>query len=245
MKYFELIKVAKESTNENAPHTKQQLYVIFFRMLGFYAAPFFLMLNVSANKVSFFGLLLGLISSGLILSGYVFLGIVTYFFAVLLDHVDGVIARVNNTATFYGRFIDGFIGIIIVTLIRLSLSVLLAKNYGLNLIVWFGIISAILSPMHYLFFDRYSTFSRWINEEHPGKNIKPYLRGSLPVYYNKINDFQNISLLCIPLFYNFTNFFEYFLLAYFLVNIYLAVHTIYIHTISAYKNFVLPANPHR
>ena len=186
MKYFELIKVAKESTNENAPHTKQQLYVIFFRMLGFYAAPFFLMLNVSANKVSFFGLLLGLISSGLILSGYVFFGIVAYFFAVLLDHVDGVIARVNNTATFYGRFIDGFIGIIIVTLIRLSLSVLLTKNYGLNLIVWFGIISTILSPMHYLFFDRYIL----------NISSSDFIRPDISVFISKYSCSALINLFC-------------------------------------------------
>ena len=245
MKYNELIQAARESTNENAAHTKQQLYVLFFRMLGFYVAPLFLKLNVSANKVSLLGLLIGLIASGLILSGNVFSGIVAYFFAVLLDHVDGTIARVNNVATFFGRFIDGFIGIILVTVIRLSLSVLLTKTYGLNLIVWLGIISTIFSPMHYLFYDRYSAFSRWINEEHPNENIKPYLRGSMPLYYNKINDLQNILLLCLPLYFYFTNFYEYFLLIYFLLNIYMAIHTFYIYTLSAYKNFIIPAKPHR
>ena len=52
MKYNELIQAARESTNENSAHTKQQLYVLFFRMLGFYVAPLFLKLNVSANKMA-------------------------------------------------------------------------------------------------------------------------------------------------------------------------------------------------
>ena len=71
-----------------------------------------------------------------------------------------------------------------------------------------GIISTIFTPMHLLFYDRYSAFSRWINEEHPNENIKPYLRGSMPLYYNKINDLQNILLLCLPLYFYFTNFYE-------------------------------------
>ena len=74
MKYLEYLEKAKASTNEDAVHQKQQLVVLIFRKLGIYTAPLFLMFNVSANKITLFGFLLGLVSSGFIWHGNVIIG---------------------------------------------------------------------------------------------------------------------------------------------------------------------------
>ena len=41
MKYYDLLKIARESTQEKATHTKQQFSVKFFRELGFYFVPIY------------------------------------------------------------------------------------------------------------------------------------------------------------------------------------------------------------
>ena len=41
MKYYDLLQIARESTQEKATHTKQQFSVKFFRELGFYFVQFF------------------------------------------------------------------------------------------------------------------------------------------------------------------------------------------------------------
>ena len=145
MRYTELIQKAKDSTSETATHQRKRIVVVFFRKLGFYIAPIFLFTNVSANKITTLGLILGLLASGLIWNQNVIIGIIVYFFVVLLDHVDGTIARIKGEATFYGRFIDGFFGIVIDSSIKLSLCALILKENGFDIIVWIGITSSVLS----------------------------------------------------------------------------------------------------
>jgi len=245
MTYIEMLQKARESTSENAKHQKQQLKVLFFRRLGFYITPFFLMMNVSANKITFLGLFIGIVASLLIWTGNVFIGIVAYFFVVLLDHVDGTVARVRGEATFFGRFIDGYFDIVVDSCIRLAISALIAGTYGISWIVWLGIVSTILIPMHFLFYDRYSAFSRWINEEHPQVKIKPYLRGEKPMYFNIVEDVQILLLFCLPLYFYSATYSYVLLSIYFILNIYMAIYTLYTYTLSAYKNFIISAKPHR
>ena len=112
---------------------------------------------------------------------HIFTGIFLYIFVVLLDHVDGTVARVNGEATFYGRFIDGFFGIILNTLIKISVTGLILNEFGFNATVWLGIAATVLTPMHYLFYDRYSSFSRWINEQYPDKKYNSLFKNK---YWN-------------------------------------------------------------
>jgi len=245
MSYKEMLQEARSSTREVAKHQKEQLIVLIFRELGYYLSPAFMILNVSANKITVLGLILGVIAGALIWYGYLFWGVLFLFVEVILDHVDGTIARVRGEATFYGRFMDGFCGIIVSTITKLSLSGLVVSMSGFNGIAWLGVIATILTPMHFLFYDRYAAYARWINEEHNGFNIKPYLRGEMPAYFNKVNDLQMMLLFALPLFYYFSEYAYLFISIYFLLNIYLALHTLVVYSISAYKNFVVEAKPHR
>jgi len=244
MTYKEMLQKARDSTSEDAKHQKEQLIVLIFRELGYYISPLFMIINVSANKITVLGLILGLFAAALIWNGYLFLGVLFLFVEVILDHVDGTIARVRGESTFFGRFMDGFCGIIVSTFTKLSLSGFVVSIYGFNSLAWLGIITTVLTPMHYLFYDRYSAFARWINEEHKNIHIKPYLRGEMPAYFNKLNDIQLILLFALPLFYHF-NVDQLCISIYFLLNFYLALHTLFVYSFSAYKNFVIEAKPHR
>jgi len=245
MKYIELVNKARNSTRESASHMKEQVILVFFRKLGFYAAPIFLWMNISANTITTLGLILGILASALIWNQSIIFGILVYFIVVLLDHVDGTIARVKKEATFYGRFIDGFFGIITYSILRMVLSFLVVHKNGLDIIVWIGIVSAVLTPMHHLFYDRYSTFVRWIKDEGHNVETKPYLRPNAPRSTNIINDLQHILLFGLPIYYYFTDYWDWVLLTYFLLNIYLAIHTLIYYTKSAYTHFRVSAKPHR
>lgn len=240
-----MLRKARDSTSEVAKHQKEQLIVQIFRELGYYVSPAFMILNVSANKITVLGLILGVFAAALIWHGNLFWGVLFLFFEVILDHVDGTIARVRGEATFYGRFVDGICGIIVTTSIKFSLTGLVISISGLNSVAWLGLITTILTPTHLLFYDRYSAYARWINEEHKDINLNPYLRGEMPAYFNKLNDLQMMLLFVLPLFYYFSEYSHHLISIYFLLNIYLALHTFFVYGVSAYKNFCVGAKPHR
>lgn len=230
---------------EGSKHQKQQFFVKVFRFVGNLLAPIFIMFNVSANKITLLAFILGITSCLLIINNNVYIAITIYVISGILDHIDGTVARFNDKASFYGRFIDGFTGIILSTFIKLSISILVFNLIGFNYIFWIGIIATVICPIHYLYYDRYSTFARWINEEYSDISIKPYLRNKMPFFYNNANDFQNFLLFCLPIYYNFQYYNSLIILIYFLVNIFMAIFTINSYTLSAYRNFLVPAKKHR
>ena len=76
------------------------------------------------------------------------------------------------------------------------------------------------------------------------KNIIPYLRINTGIF-NLINDFQKILIFALPFYYHINHLNIILLSLYFLLHIYMAIHTIVVYTISAYKNFLVKAEPHR
>ena len=244
MRYTELLQKARESTIEKAAHQRKRFVIVFFRELGFYITPIFLFMNVTANKITTLGLILGLVAAALIWNQNVIMGIVVYFIVVLLDHVDGTVSRIKGEATFYGRFIDGFFGIVIESSLKLSLSALVAQKNGLDIIVWSGIVSSVLTPLHHLFYDRYSTFVRWIKEEGHTLKTKPYIRPSMSGLFNTLSDAQSILIFSLPVYF-LSDYWEWIILIYFLLNIYLALYTLIYYTKSAYVYFRINAKPHR
>ena len=245
MRYSELVQKGRRSTREKSSHMTMEITPVFFRTLGFYVAPIFLVAGVSANTITVTGLILGLLASALIWSQKVFLGIVIVFLVYLLDYIDGTVARTKDEATFYGRFIDGFFGIIFHSVLRLGLSALIAEDDGLTPIVWLGIFSSVLCPMHFLFYDRYSAFVRWIKEEGHAVGTKPYLIPNAPRVMNIINDVQHILLFSLPLYYYRSDYWVWILSLYFALNIYMAFYALFSHTKSASLHFRISAKPHR
>jgi phosphatidylglycerophosphate synthase len=92
--------------------------------------------------------------------------------------VDGNIARVKGTSTFFGKFIDGYIDIITLTALRLSLAFFVFVNNGPHYLIWIGVLSVILTPYHHLTLDRYSAYARWITED-TSVQLEPYLRNKI------------------------------------------------------------------
>ena len=83
--YKKLVQEAKQSTTETSAHLSEQLVVLFFRKLGFYVAPFFLKLNISANKITVIGLILGVWGAVLLWDKQVIGGVCIYFIVTMLE----------------------------------------------------------------------------------------------------------------------------------------------------------------
>jgi len=80
------------------------------RPLSFYLAVPFLNHGISANQVTYLAFILGVISLIFFSVGLWWTSLLaTFLFLtnVLLDHVDGNICRVMNSASYYGKFLDG------------------------------------------------------------------------------------------------------------------------------------------
>ncbi|MFA6279084.1 MAG: CDP-alcohol phosphatidyltransferase family protein [Candidatus Paceibacterota bacterium] len=79
---------------------------ILQRVLSIYLTRLFLITNVTANQVSAAVLVVGALSAAAIFLGYIWLGFFLVYFSILLDAVDGEIARYRKTYSLRGVYLD-------------------------------------------------------------------------------------------------------------------------------------------
>ena len=204
-----------------------------FRYLSFFITPFFLKLNISANVTTCLSGGIGVLATLFIFFGtkqYLIIGLWIFLFSHLIDFVDGNIARVKGTSTFFGKFIDGYIDIITLTALRLSLAFFVFVNNGPHYLIWIGVLSVILTPYHHLTLDRYSAYARWITED-TSVQLEPYLRNKImPLTLgNMMCDLQCV-LIFIIMFNPYIG-----LVVYFTVGVVEAIFCIISHLLAASK----------
>src|SRR5437868_6204865 len=74
--------------------------------------------GVTPNTLTLLGLLLSILTAAIVSQGFLLVGGLLVLFAGIFDMFDGAIARISNTATTFGAFIDS-------TLDRYSESIIL------------------------------------------------------------------------------------------------------------------------
>lgn len=118
----------RQSLGEKREIDKQE-YLLFdsvFRPLSFYLTWLFLRLGISANQVTYISLLVGLTGLGLLaFGGYGarVLGALLLNFWIVLDCVDGNIARCTSSSSRFGFFLDTTTGHIINLFLFLSVGI--------------------------------------------------------------------------------------------------------------------------
>ena len=222
-----------------------------FKIIGVYVTPLFIYLKCSANTATVIALIVGL-SAGIthIIFGYesYHICISLFLLSVIIDFCDGSIARLTNTPSFFGRFMDGLFGILVIGFLQISIFYNIITDYtsykdiydyfNYDVIFILALISIFLTPIQHLIYDRYSTFIRWINEEH-GIDLKPTLR--YEISFKIINLLDDICLMCLI----FGLFWTQLFLIYFIVNLFLSFYLIVIHVFFAGKNMKIFAEDHR
>ena len=222
-----------------------------FKIVGGYVTPLFIYLKCSANITTVIALLVGL-SAGIIylLFGYesYYICISLYLLSILIDYCDGNIARLTNTPSFFGRFIDGLFDILVIGFFQISIFYNIVSDYtsyediyalfNYDTILMIVTTSIFLTPIQHLIYDRYSAFIRWINTEH-GVDLKPTLR--YEISFKIINLLDDICLLCLILGLFWVQLF----IAYFIINLVLSFYLIAIHIFFADKYMKIYADDHR
>lgn len=200
-------------------------------IMAYYLEPIFLHYKISANTITLISLLMCVGASIITIAGYWDWGLALYALATLLDHIDGRVARSTNTATFFGYFFDGLIGLVNVILIRFAILWLIFDKEGFSPLFWVGTFCFLSVPYYVFMYDRYSAFARWIRAE-KGAYVKPYIRRGPPVIQlaSLVDEVERIALFA-SLFW-----FSKGMWVYFTVNIVLGLGFICYQFYAAYKN---------
>jgi len=198
MAYVDVFKKVLEIRRHNFWHMTRYYYLcIIFSAL---VTPLTVRWGISANTVTYVGALIGISA----LVGFVvldpsqfYIPVLLYYAYYLIDSVDGDTARVTGKSTFFGRYLDGMVDILIDSLILLPLGFALFRETGNEIWLWVGAVTCFVSGVAHLGIDRYSAFRRWIKEEH-GVDVGDHsLPSFLTVYRTFSLDLQMTSIVLI------------------------------------------------
>jgi phosphatidylglycerophosphate synthase len=106
-----------ESYEENARRKKSDTATSavgrkIYRPISFIPTVLFIKLGFTANKVSIFSIFVLMVSGYFLAQGQtdsMFIGALIYLAFVILDFIDGNIARYSRNATVFGKLLDGFV----------------------------------------------------------------------------------------------------------------------------------------
>jgi len=155
----------KKSFNAAADNTPF-MYKNFLRPLSFYITFILLRLGIyKPNHVTIANLVVGLaclIFFGIGTKIFFLLGVSFYALFMLLDLVDGNMARVTDSATYYGKFLDGTVDALIESFLPFSISLgLYFLRYDIFTVIAGGFTSLLLL-FAFLVVNRTALFNRWI-----------------------------------------------------------------------------------
>jgi len=198
----EIYPIEKEKANKE---TVWEHY--FARKIAFFITPIFLKLKVSANQVSILAIITGIIAAILIMVGdfwQVFLGAILMQVWLIIDKVDGVIARYKKTITRFGEFLEEFDGAVIAALFFSSIGVAASKLPGFlpfslqfspHLLIILGVLTSFFVIFRHLIFRHFEAVFPRGKESEGGHSFGS---GRLAIFYKMAVKFLGIYSLAQP-----------------------------------------------
>ena len=129
-KYQDIISMLKSSYFNNAKSKMDQRDSFIsrhvYRSASFYLSVPFLRFGFTANQITLISFLSSLVAMLIIAAGgrsNAIIGSLLCILGVLLDYVDGNIARLKGKTSYYGKFIDSIVDIFVSALIPISVSI--------------------------------------------------------------------------------------------------------------------------
>lgn len=129
---------------------EENSYGCVLRKVSPYLVKFFVEHNISANQISLFGILLGVIGSFLFVFGNPYLmliGCLLNQLRHLFDRVDGEVARVTNSKTVGGAYLERIQGTIVNTFLFVYLGIGLYMMLGNIVFILFGFTFALFASL--------------------------------------------------------------------------------------------------
>ena len=130
------------------------LFKYFFIPTAWPITLILLNLRISANQATLIRLIIHLVAFFFILIKFSVLGYILIYVAIIFDCVDGQIARTKNTATFFGKFLDGWIDCIFEILFVLYIAI--AISYREQNIMPIAMLASMMNAFYWLTLIRFS-----------------------------------------------------------------------------------------
>ena len=177
----------------------------FARKIAFLFLPIFLKLKISANKISFLSIFIGIVAAILIATGDFFMiimgGILMQIWLVL-DKTDGLVARYRKTISRTGKFLEELNGSLMVILFFLSIGFAASRIPGWfpfsissTIFLFLGLATSLFIAFRHLIFGYFRTiFSE------PNENNNLVGSGIMSNLYNFSLKFTGVYSLAQPIF---------------------------------------------
>lgn len=147
------------------------LYRNFIRPFSFLLTWFLIKLGLqSPNKATLIGMIFGLSAVTLIPFAaqndtlLIFISLI-YFTYLSLDVVDGNLARVFNRATYFGKFLDGFVDTIIEGGVILAIIIAYFLKSGSTFLLIIGLINCWIFLLAAVLMNRFAFFRLWLESD--------------------------------------------------------------------------------
>ncbi|HHJ18898.1 MAG TPA: CDP-alcohol phosphatidyltransferase family protein [Gammaproteobacteria bacterium] len=210
-------------------------YVV--RPLSFYISAILIQKGISANSVTWFSMVLVILADIMIGLGGAYikaLGGVLLLLWLILDHVDGNIARYSGTQSAYGDFIDTIGGYLILSTLPLFLGLAAFFDHRDGHIAWvfllLGGVAAVTNVLPRLLYQKFQSYGLTKKDYKDLLNVKSQAgtRGLRYRAFQVANNILNPSglLLVFVLMAILFNFIDWFVVIYAVINIILTAYCI-------------------
>jgi len=188
---------------------KEDLWLCYVaRRISFYLTWLFLKLNISANQTTYISMIVGVTGCGLLAFGSYSIriaGALLLNFWIILDCVDGNIARFNKTSSNYGEFLDALSGYIVNVFLFLSVGIgvfnypefsfdfinkFFSSNFDRSVLIILGIWSSFALILLRLVFHKFTSIffqNRKVEIMSGGKSLKSFYYFIYRVARNIVN----------------------------------------------------------
>ena len=194
----------------------------------------------SANQVTYFRLILILIFFILMCLPNIYffkLGCILFILNIILDNLDGALARKNDNASYWGKFLDGYLDNLALILIPLSGAIRfnIYNSNNLDFILsLFLLFSTIFYLLEFAYRERLVFYREWILKENNKLKLNKFFISRLTIYgANTFNDLVFIAVFAVLFFISIKAFFIIIIL---LFNYFLIIRS-YNLILLSYKNF--------
>lgn len=199
-KIIEIYKLYKNFADKNEPYS----YQFIFRPIANFITKIIGNI-VSANFITYFRFFLCLLIFSLLMlcKQYLFVAaLYTYLFNCILDCVDGNIARYKDTATYWGKFIDGYVDCLLEVFILVFGTIFLFLNNQLDfLMALIMIIATFLFLIENYTRDRLSFYREWIKTKNNNVENIVFFTNKQIIFMSKTAIDLKIFLIFLCLFY--------------------------------------------
>jgi len=113
---------------------------------------------ITPNQITIFSFFVGLLSAGFYVSGRsdsLVWGAIFLYGKVLLDNIDGNLARVRGTSSRVGRFLDSLTDFLVTVMIYIGISFYLVRTTGDNgfwVLGFFGLLTCFMQSTFFVFY---------------------------------------------------------------------------------------------